>query len=246
MNERTNNETLAFEYVLGTLEGNEREAFIAKIRSDEALLNEVRYWESALMPSLDNLPQLDPNPATFSKIKASIDSRIMRPNENKPLSFWEKLLPWKMATASTMVLLLLLSTLLLNNSMQLNESVSSPNADYVAVLVDGDNNPVVTALAVSNGGPLWLKWENWSARPGYRLQLWSQSREDGEIHPILVFDGEQPQEMPLDKASWRLIKGSSHLLITQEAIDSPPVDKPSELIVAKGICIRLTGTNPHT
>ncbi|MBQ0779168.1 MAG: hypothetical protein KBT79_00035, partial [Thalassolituus oleivorans] len=57
---------LALEYVLGTLRGEEREAFAKQLRSDDSLMQAVRYWEQSLMPAPESVPSLAPNPDTFA------------------------------------------------------------------------------------------------------------------------------------------------------------------------------------
>ena len=145
-----------------------------------------------------------------------------------------------MATAIAFSMLLVVSGLLVNNTLQHQTISGAPNADYVAVLLNDANEPILTALTANDGSKLWLKWEHWQAPKGHSLQLWSQSRRDGEIRPLLVFDSaEQLEEVELDQATWRLIKDSSHLIITQEDIGGSPIDEPSQQIIAKGICIRI-------
>ena len=116
---------------------------------------------------------------------------------------------------------------------------SALNADYVAILLDESDEPVLTALAAKEGRKLWLKWEDLQVSEGQSLQLWSQSRVDGEIRPLLVFDNTDMEETVLDKAGWQLIKNASHLIITREQRGGSPLGEPSDQILAKGVCVRL-------
>ncbi|MFW2374812.1 MAG: anti-sigma factor [Gammaproteobacteria bacterium] len=250
MKDQTDKQSLAFEYVLGTLHGTERDDFIEQLQRDDRLAEEVRYWESALIVSPDSVTSLAPKPDTFKKIQAKIDSRYSHTTPEKAVSFWEKLLPWKMATAFAFAMLLVVSGVVVNNSIQQSDSYNGLNADYVAVLVDDNNEPILTALTASDGSKLWLKWEDWKIPKGHSLQLWSQSRRDGEIRPLLVFEKGEQKEVALDQATWRLIKDSSHLIITREEIGGSPFDEPSKQVIAKGVCVRLANnslkTNPKT
>ena len=243
MNEQNTQQSLAFEYVLGTLRGKEREAFSEQLRTNEQLALEVRYWESALIEMSEDVAPLAPEKVTIKNIQAAIEERSSRSTSAKQNTFWEHLLPWKMATFSTCVLLLVVAVLFANNIMLTRDINATPNSDYVAVLVNEQNKPILTALTSSDGKKLWLKWESWKTPKGHSLQLWSQSRRDGQVRPLFVFEGEELQEITLDQATWRLIKDSSHLLITQEEPGGSPLDEPSELTLAKGVCIRLATTN---
>ncbi len=236
-NNSNHEESQAFEYVLGTMRGAERDAFAAQLRSDETLAADVRYWEETLTPPADELSELPPAATTLANIQTTINNRLNRNTPAEPTSFWEKLLPWKTATAIAFCLLFVVSGVLVTN-------IPTPpgqtlNADYVAVLVDESDQPVLTALTASDGSTLWLKWENWQEPDGHSLQLWSQSRRDGEIRPLVVFDGAEKDAIPLDQATWRLIKDSSHLIITREEVGGSPFDEPSEQVIATGVCIRL-------
>jgi anti-sigma-K factor RskA len=54
-----------------------------------------------------------------------------------------------------------------------------------------------------------------------------------------VFAQADIRQLPLTVPQWRLIKDSSHLLLTEEDIGGSPLDEPSEMVVAKGVCVLL-------
>ena len=238
MNSSDDNNALALEYVLGTLRGEERDVFEQQLATDDRLMEDVRRWEAALMPSPQTVPLLEPKAGTFKKIKAAINQNSS-PENDKPLSIWEMLLPWKIISGAAFAMLLVVSTVLLNNTIRQETSL---NTDYVAVLVDGDDTPILTALAASDASTLWLKWENWQSTKEHSIQLWAKSRRDGQIRPLLVFSDTELSEVKLDQATLRLIQDSSHLIITQEERGGSALDEPSDMIIAKGVCIRLAET----
>ena len=114
-----------------------------------------------------------------------------------------------------------------------------PNTDYVAVLTDKNNKPMLTALTSSENNRLWLQWQNDIVEPDTSIQLWARSRRDGEIRPLLVFDNQTANEIELNQAVLRLIKDSSDLLLTREELGGSAIDEPSDLIIAQGACVRL-------
>lgn len=236
---------LALEYVLGTLRGEEREVFAQQLRSDDDLMKAVRYWEESLIPAAESVPVLAPKADTFEKIQARINQSTAVTNKEKTLTFWEKLLPWKAVTGMSFVMVLVMSGLLLNNILKNTPHQGAVlNADYVAVLVDDNNAPILTALTSSDGKRLWLKWENWQtqAPKDQSLQLWAKSRRDGQIRPLMVFNDNELKEVQIDEATFRLIRDSSHLIITEEEVGGSPLDEPSSMVIAKGVCIRLAVT----
>ena len=237
MNNPDDKNALALEYVLGTLRGEERKAFAKQLDSDDGLMQSVRYWEESLMPAPESVPILTPKPNTFKNIQAAINQNHSA-SQNKPLSVWEKLLPWKVITSAAFAMLLVVSAVLFNTTLQ----QSSLNTDYVAVLVDDSDSPILTALTASDGNTLWLKWEKWQTPKDHSLQLWAKSRRDGQIRPLLVFGDNELKEIALNEATLRLIQDSSHLIITQEEMGGSSMDEPSEIVIAKGVCIRLAET----
>ena len=232
---------LALEYVLGTMRGEERDGFAKQLTADDSLMKAVLYWEESLMPEPQSVPVIPPKTATFHNIQAAINqdrSVTTAKTKDKALSLWKKLLPWKVISSAAFAMLFVVSTVLF---ITLNQGASL-NPDYVAVMVDDRDAPVLTALASSDGSTLWLKWEDWQESKEHSLQLWAKSRRDGQIRPLLVFGDSELKEVKLDEASLRLIQDSSHLIITQEELGGSPLDEPSDTVIAKGVCIRMTET----
>ena len=229
--------SLAFEYVLGTLDIHERETFAAQMRRDHALQDEVLFWEKhiEMHPHLDK--ELAPKPDTFQHILQRINQaqETKQTREEPKTSFFDFLFSWRNATVFSFMALVVVVGL----TSFTKQDALSPNTDYVAVLVDNAQQPVLTALTASEGSTLHLKWEAFEKPSDQSLQLWSKSRRDGEIRPLFVFDDAQ-SIVALDQASLRLIRDSSHLIITLEESGGSPFDVPSELVIAEGACVRFS------
>lgn len=244
----TNDTSLAFEYVLGTLDEKEREAFKAQMARDHRIADEVQFWEANLAPQQDNLTELAPDPQTYTAIQQRIQKNAERRFPREARSSWvEFFLSWRAATASMFAIALVLATLLVQSN-RANETPGALTADYVAVLLDQGESPVLTALTTAEGKSLFLKWESQQPVTDFSLQLWSKSRRDGEIRPLMVFNSYDNKAIQLDEATLRLIKDSSHLILTREEVGGSPIDEPSDLIIAKGVCIRFSqpSTNIET
>lgn len=235
MTDKEDLKALAFEYVVGTLRGEERQSFISQMQADQELADEVQYWENHLAPLAENVQPMAPKADTFGKIQAQINARNQREPAATTVGFWERLLPWKMAASLAFAMVLAVSVVMYNGSFQ----SGGLNTDYVAVLMNDADEPVLTALTASENSKLWLKWENWQPPQDHSLQLWAKSRRDGEIRPLMVFASNELKEVELDEATLRLIKDSSHLIITQEELGGSAIDEPSDAVIATGVCIRL-------
>jgi len=46
-------------------------------------------------------------------------------------------------------------------------------------------------------------------------------------------------EQQLTEAQWRLIKDSDSLIVTIEEQGGSPIGEPSDIIVSRGLCVRL-------
>ncbi|MBH0619199.1 hypothetical protein I3A86_24110, partial [Salmonella enterica] len=66
---------LAAEYVLGTLDGAEREAVAARLAADDGLALAVRAWEDRLSPLVGAVPDVEPPAGAY----AAIASRLFGP-----------------------------------------------------------------------------------------------------------------------------------------------------------------------
>ncbi len=114
-----------------------------------------------------------------------------------------------------------------------------PNADYVAVLTDSKGAARLTVLTAAKGAALWLKWEDIKIAPDKNVQLWAVSKRDGQIRPLGVFAQTDILEVELSIPNLRLIKDAESLLLTEEDVGGSPIDEPSDVILAKGVCVLL-------
>jgi anti-sigma-K factor RskA len=221
---------LAFDYVTGVLRGAERDQFEQRLRSDVALQAEISFWEEELMSLSDEQQGIKPDPEVWRGIEARLQQQ-MRPADTRPSKFaWL----WPSVSAFATVMLAVCIWLLMAR-----DPLQQPNADYVAVLTDDAGAPQLTVLTATGGAQLWLKWETVEIADDKNLQLWAISKTDGQIRPLGVFAQTDIQQLPLTVPQWRLIKDSSHLILTEEDVGGSPLDEPSDVVLAKGVCVLL-------
>lgn len=220
---------LAFDYVTGVMRGGERKRFAQRLVNEPDLQSQVNYWEEELMRLSNREQVLRPADDTWDKISARINRTRAQPSV-----FWLRWF-WQGASALTVAVFTLFIWML-------SERPFAPNADYVAVLTDERGAPGLTVLTAAGGEQLWLKWGTVQIAQDKNLQLWAISKRDGQIRPLGVFSATDTTNLPLSIAQWRLIKDSSHLLLTEEDVGGSPLDEPSETILAKGICVLLVTT----
>jgi anti-sigma-K factor RskA len=222
--------SLAFDYVTGVLRGAERDQFQQRLRSDTALQAEVSFWEEELMSLSDKHQGITPDAEVWRGIEARLQQQT--PTADKQPSRFAWLWP-SVSALATLMLAVCLWLLVARDPLQ------QPNADYVAVLTNDSGAPQLTVLTATGGAQLWLKWEAIEIADEKNLQLWAVSKRDGQIRPLGVFAQTDIQQLPLTVPQWRLIKDSSHLILTEEDVGGSPLDEPSEVVLAKGVCVLL-------
>lgn len=229
-----NHDVLAFEYVTGVLRGEERKVFERLLQNNDTLADQVRFWEEQLMQLSDETDVRKPDADVWKNIQASLNAATAS-SEPVPANklIWPRWFMW--ATPSIALMVLALSFFLFSPL----QNPAGPNADYVAVLTDSQGAARLTVLTATSGKQLWLKWEALPIAPDKNVQLWAISKSDKQIRPLGVFTQTNISQLELTTANWRLIKDAESLLLTEEEVGGSPIDEPSEVVLAKGVCVLL-------
>jgi anti-sigma-K factor RskA len=229
-----NHDVLAFEYVTGVLRGEERRLFERLLQSNDTLADQVRFWEEQLMQLSDENETRKPDAKVWKNIQAHLNTAAAHSEPVQANKFiWPRWFMWAMPSLAFMVLafsLFLFAPL---------KHPAGPNADYVAVLTDPQGAARLTVLTATSGKQLWLKWDSLKIAPDKNVQLWAMSKSDKQIRPLGVFTQTDIAQLELTAANWRLIKDAESLLLTEEEVGGSPIDEPSEVVLAKGVCVLL-------
>lgn len=230
----------AFEYVIGTLSGTQRQEFIGQLTQNAVLQKEVLFWEEQLMP-IGGGEQRAPKEATWDAIERSVSQANYREPDAKTRSNtgfdWRMLWPWATPSIAALgVLFVLMGYVPGTTNVELT-------TDYVAVLTSSDGDPFLTALTSKNDHRMWFKWEPKGLVKNTHAQLWAKSKRDGQIRPVSVIDSTGVTKITLTEATFRLISDAQSLLLTQEELGGSAIDEPSDIILASGVCVRLSQNN---
>lgn len=253
---------LAFEYVTGTLRGDRRQAVQQRLRNNVELAAEVRFWEQQLMAFHSSTPERTPNPNNWDAIQAAINNNAAETKgaatSDRHLAPWHhayikiqrafhdwQSTYWPLRPAALAMLWAILATAYI---LQSPNQPSEFAPDYVAVLTQPNSDqPLLTALTHSDGGELHLQWQQTPpGTPALQVpsnvswQLWAKSRRDGQIRSLMVFNGKPDARMPLDQAQIRLIRDAKDLILTREESGGSAIDEPSDDLLARGACVRLS------
>ncbi|WP_086930389.1 anti-sigma factor [Agarilytica rhodophyticola] len=234
--------SLAFEYVSGILRGEERDQVQTRLQSDESLRAEVRFWEEQLM-AIQSQEERPPMPSSWDAIVDKINApkheptrQQVREQESQKTGFsWANFWQWGAPTFAAIALMFVMF-----GYNPITSQTSTPNTDYVAVLTDNSGKALLTALTAQEGKSMWLKWEIEQLDEDSDAQLWAVSKRDGEIRPITVLENTKIEKLELSEANWRLITDASYLLLTKEEEGGSAIDEPSDILLAKGFCVRFS------
>lgn len=227
-----NHDVLAFEYVTGVMRGDERKLFERLLQTNESLADQVRFWEEQLIQLSDEKDERKPSADTWSAIQSRLNIAPAATPERK-LFTWPR---WSLWVMPSLAMFALAGVLFLT---VVPKNHPGPNADYVAVLTDAKGAARLTVLTATKGTVLWLKWDDFKIAPDKNVQLWAVSKRDGQTRSLGVFAQTDILEVDLSIPNLRLIKDADSLLLTEEDVGGSPTDEPSDVILAKGVCVLL-------
>ena len=145
-------DTLAAEYVLGTLQGAARKRFKRFMRDDAELRRRVTEWEEHMTPLVNAIPERQPPPRVWQKISARLDFGHTRegPGLWNRLAFWRGLGLAASGFAAALIVAMFFRPL----APEAPTQVARPSAGevvpaYVAVLSDAQTQKPVLLVAVA-------------------------------------------------------------------------------------------------
>ncbi len=216
---------LAGEYVLGTLQGRERDQFEQRVMGDFGLQQEVAAWEQRLVPLLDTLEPVIPPAAIWRNIEQRIDPQP--PQERTGI--WDSLNFWRNLGMATASLVLVLSLSLFGLRQETGE------LERLMVVMNDQSQAGWVIGTRGNDAILRVKAMQPTRLPkGKVCQLWME-REDGVLIPIGVL----PHTGAMEMISPALLKQDSRFKISIESALLAPVARPSEEIVFEGKMITI-------
>ena len=140
------------------------------------------------------------------------------------------------ASAFSVVVLAVLVLFITKPFNQTNDPLS-----YVAVLTEQDGEAHLVATTYGESKKLIVNVVGTpSVEDDQSLELWVVSKTDAQARSLGVIPaGEKLIEQQLTTAQWRLIKDSESLIVTLEEEGGSALGEPSDLIVSRGLCVRL-------
>jgi len=215
-------EPTAAEYVLGTLQSDERIQFEQRLTSDMGLQAEVTAWEERLNPMLDAVDAVQPPSSLWQQIQQRIEPEEEKSGLWSSLGFWRNL---GMVAA----------TLVLGLGLTIFGMQSDPDLDRVLMVT---NNQAQVEWVVGNSSSDNMLQVKAVAPPqlpeGKVCQLWMETL-DGTLRPVGVMPhtGIRSMEAPANLNQSRSFK------ISIESEQNLPTEKPTGEFVFEGELISI-------
>lgn len=209
---------LAGEYVLGTLQGDERRIFEQEMARDYRLRSEVKAWKNRLTPIFDSIEPIEPPPAVWRKIERSLD----RQGGNSIFDLWHSLIFWRSIG-------MVAATVVLAFTLHLFRQPDTP-FDRMMVVTNAQSQPgwVVSSHAKAQA----LKVTALATSPlpsGRYCQLWMEDAQ-GRLIPL----GVMPHNGSSDMATPSVVLQNTLFKVSVEAVHSAPLHVPSTEIIFEG------------
>ena len=218
----------AAEYVLGTLDADERRAIELALGSNAALRAAVMQWEADLLPLASLAEPVTPSAQLWRRI-----ARSATPVQAPRKSAWRSLSLWRGLTGASVALSALLAVLLVGRP---DAGVSKPQ--YMVVLVAPQDREPGYVVQASMGRKLSLVPLHAAPVPADKsLQFWTKA--DGWSGPVslgLVKPG-QTITIPLDALP--NVQPNQLFELTLEPAKGSPLNKPTGPIQFIGRAVKV-------
>ena len=253
-------EHLASQYVLGTLTPKTRQRVEALSLNNCALVDRIDYWQNRLVNLDKQTPVLPASELSWQNIADKLDIPLESATKNQQESdnvtkdtlqlngvFLQFIAELKIGLASWFTPRYRLASGFSILAFALFALFFNPLADkadplsYVAVLTEQSGQAHLVASTYGDSKKLVVNIIN-SPKISKQesLELWVISKTDAQARSLGLIPLDNPLiEQQLTTAQWRLIKDSESLIVTIEEAGGSAIGEPSEIIVSRGLCVRL-------
>lgn len=223
---------LASQYVLGLLTINVHARVNKLIKTNHLLAKQIIYWQNNFSYLDQQTSELAPKIQTWQHI----ENKLQQIEHNETSASLKKSF-WSWPHFRQFIYIVASATIAL-----LTYQVIKPaQLSYLAVLTDTHQQTQFVVNINDNSKLLMINVINkLKITQDQDLEIWVVSKTDQQISSLGIIPRNTPLiQKQLSNAQWRLIKDSDSLIITIESLGGSSIDKPSDLITAHGLSLRL-------
>lgn len=229
-------DALAGEYVLGLIEGAERERLERRLEDDDDLALAVARWQARLAPIDATAPTITPSPALWPGIEAAI-AIVAQPGRRSPAQtrsrfagWWESVIVWRGAALAGALATLMLAAGLIG---ALDRAKRQPV--MVAVLLTDANVAAAVVNTFADGRVELLPLQSIAVPEGKALEIWTLWDRAVGPRSVGLIDRARSTPLRLDQLP---LGGDQLFEITLEPATGSPTGRPTGPIIAKGTTAR--------
>lgn len=218
----------AGEYVLGLLDGADRDQFERRLARETSLRGDVAYWQERFSDLDRGIVPTDVPPALWSRIEAQLGMKAAAKAAGPSFAerLWSSLGFWRGASFAGAV-----ASLVLAISVGLLAGRATPQPQIVAVMLTPDGVPGAIAEVFHDGRISVVPIHDFPVPQGKTLQVWTLF--DKEKGPISVGLIERTRHALFHRSD--LPAGQQQLYeITLEPAGGSPTGRPTGPVLVKG------------
>jgi anti-sigma-K factor RskA len=228
-------QTLAGEYVLGTLSARQRKDVQERLPREPALQAAVDAWEARLLDLTQLAEPQTPSPRLWDRIERSVDALEPHSLKTRPViktRWWDSLGVWRGLAGAGLAASLVLGITLITHT------VSPPAPSYLVVLVAPQDKAPGWVIQTSDSREIQLIPLGMAEVPQDKaLQFWTKADDwKGPVSLGLVKPG-QVLKVPLD--SLPTLQANQLFELTLETSTGSPTGKPTGPIQFIGRAVKV-------
>lgn len=175
---------LAAEYVLGTLDADERLAAEARLASDPVFRAAVAAWAARLQPLSDAVAAVEPNPGVYERIAARIDTPAETlAGPSNVIALRRSVRRWQVVSALAAAAAVILAVFVAV------DRPAAPAGEYVAMLTPGGGAPAFVLTVDTRTNTMTIRRVAEDApQSGRSYELWAVEPDGGPVTSLGVVD----------------------------------------------------------
>lgn len=232
MSDLSDDDALAAEYVIGTLDDAERNAADRRRRNDAPFDQLVEDWTRWLSPLLETLPEVEPDGRVREAVMAEVDRLRSTPaalrDGSQVIQLRRQLRTWRVAATLTTALAAMLALWVARAELQ-----PARSTEYLAVLQQGADAPVFLASLDLDHRRMIVVPSGATAQSDKSFELWMIGSDSGGPQSLGLLDAAGPVRTSLPDVGPDVISKATYA-VTLEQKGGSPTGKPSSAPVYVG------------
>jgi len=221
---------LAGEYVLGTLDADERAAVAARRLREPALDAAIRGWENRLVPLIESVAEVVPSEDLFPKIESRIENSIVQPRSATIIDLRRQLNFWRGAAIATGTIAACLAIAI--GAQQFRFKEKTPN--LVAVLQKDAASPAFLVTVNVENRTMTVRPVAAKNESGKSYELWLVQESLGAPKSLGTIDEEGSASHPTLAAFKPDVIKSATYAVSLEPEGGSPTGQPTGPVLFAG------------